>query len=93
MCQSTVKGTFVSTRVLKEHDLALLKVQPCLLSEEKVCALDDELEVWLAIRVDESRRIGDVDGLGASSPASAVVLGKQSYRRLTVHRTAQGDRP
>jgi len=64
MCQSTVKGTFVSTRVLKEHDLALLKVQPCLLSEEKVCALDDELEVWLAIRVDESRRIGDVDGLG-----------------------------
>lgn len=56
--------TLVGTRVLEEDDLALLEMQPGLLSDEQVGTLDDVLEVWLALRVDKSSNIRDIDSLG-----------------------------
>lgn len=56
--------TLVGARVLEQHNLALLKVQPRLLGEEQVGALDDVLEVGLALGVDQRSDVGDVDSLG-----------------------------
>ena len=55
--------TLVGTRVLEQDDLALLEVQARLLREEQIGALDDELEVRLALGVDESGNVRNVDCL------------------------------
>lgn len=59
--------TLVGARVLKQHDLALLEVQTCLLGEEQVRTLDDILEVRLALGVDKCCDVRHVDRLGAST--------------------------
>ena len=64
---STNQLTLVRAGILEEDDLALLESQTRLLCEEQVGALDDILEVRLALRVDERRDVGDVNGLGAST--------------------------
>ena len=55
--------TLVGTRVLEQHNLALLEVEASLLGEEQVRALDNVLEVGLALGVDQRRDVGDVDSL------------------------------
>jgi hypothetical protein len=61
------KLTLVSTRILEQHDLPLLKEQPGLLREEQIRSLDNIPKVRLALRVNERRNVGDVDSFRAST--------------------------
>ncbi len=54
--------TLVRTGVLEEDDLALLEDETSLLREEEVGALDDVLEVGLALGIDKRGDVRDVDG-------------------------------
>lgn len=65
----------VRRAVLEQDDTLLLEVETRLLGDEQVGALDDGLEVRLAVRVEEAGDVRDVDRLGlraarrsASSP-------------------------
>jgi len=53
--------TLVGTRILEQHNLALLKVQARLLRQEEVGTLHNVLEVGLALGIDERSHVGDVD--------------------------------
>ena len=59
-------ATLVCAGVLEEDDLALLEEETGLLREEQVRALDDVLEVGLAIRINKCRDVRDVDSLGSA---------------------------
>lgn len=65
--------TLVGTRVLEQDNLALLKEQTRLLREEQVRSLDNILEVRLAVRVDESSDVRDVDSLRTASAGNEDV--------------------
>ena len=54
-------ATLVRARVLEEDDLALLEDETGLLREEEVRALDNVLEVGLALSVGQRRDVRDVD--------------------------------
>ena len=55
--------TLVGTRVLEKNNLALLEVQTGLLREEQVRTLDDVLEVRLALGIEETSNVRDVNSL------------------------------
>lgn len=69
-CEDTItserevgRHTLVGTRVLEENNLALLKEQSSLLSDEQIRALDDIFEMGFALRVNETSNIRDVHSL------------------------------
>jgi hypothetical protein len=64
-CQQS--AYLVGTGVLEEDNTLLLKEQPRLLGKEQVGALDDVLEVWLALGIDKVRDVRDVDRFGSST--------------------------
>jgi hypothetical protein len=57
----------VGTRVLEKDDALLFKEQPRLLGKEQVGALDNVLEVWLALGIDKVWNVRDVDCLGSTT--------------------------
>jgi len=59
--------------ILEHDDLALLEEQSSLLGEEQVGALDDVLEVRLALGVEEAGDVGDVDSLGTTTAGNEEV--------------------
>lgn len=52
--------TFIRGTILEQHNFTFLKVQPCLLCQEQIRALDDVLEVRLALAVDQGGHVRDV---------------------------------
>lgn len=49
-------------------------METCLLGQEQVGALDDILEVGLALGIDESRHVGDVDRLRSAFNFNPYIL-------------------
>ena len=60
-------AALVRRGVLEEHDLALLEVETRLLGEEEVRALDDVLEVRLALGIEETSDVRDVNGFRSNT--------------------------
>jgi len=59
-----LRTDLVRRTILEKDDASLLEIQTSLLSEEEVGSLDDDLEVGLSLRVEESGDVGDVDRFG-----------------------------
>ena len=57
--------TLVGTRILEQDYLSFFQVKACLLRKEEIRSFDNILEMWFALRVDESRDVRDVNGLRA----------------------------
>lgn len=66
-------STLVGRRVLVEHHALLLEEETGLLGEEEVGTLDNVLEVGLALGIDETRDIRDVDGFGTTTTGDKEV--------------------
>lgn len=62
----------VRARVLEQNHTALLQIQPRLLRNEQVCTLDNILEVWLSVVVDQARHVRNVNSLGTTTKSSAI---------------------
>jgi len=62
----TGDAALVGARVFEQDDLTLLEVKASLLREEQVGTLDDVAEVWLALGINESSDVGDVDRFRAA---------------------------
>ena len=65
-------AALVCARVLEEDDIALFEEKTRLLREEQVGALDNVLEVRLALGVDERGDVGDVDSFRPEVELSVV---------------------
>lgn len=57
----------VGARILKEDNALLFQEQSRLLGKEQVGALDDILEIWFTVRVDQVRYVRDVDGFWSTT--------------------------
>lgn len=71
--QTSKRAYLVGTRVFEENDTLLFQEQPRLLGKEQIGALDDVLEVWLALWVDKVVDVRDVDGLGSTTTGNKEI--------------------
>jgi hypothetical protein len=78
----TGDAALVGTRVFEQDDLALFEVKASLLCEEQVCTLDDVAEVWLALGINESGDIGDVDCFRAARAEAVSGFLRPMVKRL-----------
>jgi hypothetical protein len=80
-------ASLVGTGVFESDDATLFEEETGLLSEEKVGAFDNVLEMRFALRVDESSDIGHVDSLGPSKKFNFMRYNNMA-EILTFHRKA-----
>ena len=74
---------FVGTRVLEKNDLAFFEMETSLLRQEEIGTFHDILEVRLAIRVDKSGNIGNIDGFRTSATWNEQICLEPEVRRVS----------